>query len=119
MRSPKVMKKADAEVRRLTKVAEKLFLLHGKGVRFGISESGELAVEYTSACALTPPERAFLTRNAERIVFLLPYWQVKLFHSLVGTDDLAFLRSCNMNLEFSEESELRSPVMLPAFEPTE
>jgi hypothetical protein len=114
-----MVRKADTEVRKLIKVAEKLFLLHRKGLRFAVSESGELAVEYTSAYQMDPQERAFLTRNAERIVFLLPYWQVKLFHSMLCSDDLEFLKSCNVNLEFSEDSELCCPVVLPAFEPAE
>ena len=108
--------KVRSEVDKLTKVAEKLFLLHKKGVTFGTDPAGRLAVEYTSDYRCSPQEKRFLTTQSERILFLLPYWRVKLFHSLMTPEDTDFLDLCNINLELPENSELRSPVTLPSFE---
>lgn len=109
-------RKVPSEVDKLTKVAEKLFLLHEKGARFGTDEAGRLAVEYVGGYQPTRQEEFFLNSQAERILFLLPYWRVKLFHSLMTPGDNDFLSRCNVNLELPENSELRSPVTLPAFE---
>jgi hypothetical protein len=112
-------KKAGTEVDKLTKVAERLFLLHGKGIRFSTDESGRLVLEYTTDYRPTRLEHRFLMTEAERILFLLPFWRVKLFHSVMTPRDIQFLNSCNINLELSENSELRSPVAIPTFETAE
>ena len=62
---------------------------------------------------------AFVSTQADRIRFLLPFWRVKLFHSLMTPSDVDFLQDCNVNLELPEDSELRSPVVLPTFETAE
>ncbi len=111
-----MQRKILSEVDKLTKVAEKLFLLHQKGVTFGVSPEGGLAVEYVGDYRCSRYEKAFLANQAERILFLLPYWRVKLFHSLMTPEDIDFLDLCNINLELPEDSELRSPVTLPSFE---
>jgi hypothetical protein len=109
-------RKVLSEVDKLTKVAEKLFLLHEKGVTFGVNQAGRLAVEYIGSYRCSRHEEVFLAAQAERILFLLPYWRVKLFHSLMTSEDVDFLNLCNINLELPEDSELRSPVTLPSFE---
>ncbi len=111
-----MQRKVSSEVDKLTKVAEKLFLLHEKGVTFGVNEAGRLAVDYIRSYRPSRQEQLFLDTQAERILFLLPYWRVKLFHSLMNADDVDFLNLCNINLELPEDSELRSPVTLPSFE---
>jgi len=110
-----MQRKGLSEVDKLTKVAEKLFLLHEKGVTFGVN-CGRLAVEYVGDYRCSRHEELFLAAQAERILFLLPYWRVKLFHSLMRSADIDFLNLCNINLELPEDSELRSPVTLPSFE---
>jgi len=109
-------RKVLSEVDKLTKVAEKLFLLHQKGVTFGVNPDGRLAVEYIGDYRCTRQEKVFLTVQSERILFLLPYWRVKLFHSLMTPEDVDFLNLCNINLELPEDSQLRAPVTLPSFE---
>ncbi|RPJ61671.1 MAG: hypothetical protein EHM23_06145 [Acidobacteria bacterium] len=111
-----MQRKVLSEVDKLTRVAEKLFLLHQKGVRFGVNQAGRLAVEYIGSYRCSRHEEVFLATQAERILFLLPYWRVKLFHSLMTPEDIDFLNVCNINLELPEDSELRSPVTLPSFE---
>lgn len=108
--------KVRSEVDKLTKVAETLFLLHEKGVRIGTDPAGRLAVEYIGEYRCSPQEKRFLTIQSERILFLLPYWRVKLFHSLMTPEDSDFLNLCNINLDLPENSGLRSPVTLPSFE---
>ena len=112
----RMQRKVPSEVDKLTKVAERLFLLHEKGVTFGIDETGRLAVDYIAGYRPNRQEAIFISTQAERILFLLPYWRVKLFHSLMTSEDMDFLNLCNINLELPEDSELRSPVTLPSFE---
>jgi len=114
-----MVKKAGTEVLKLTKVAERLFLLHRKGVRFSTDDSGRLVLEYMTEYRPTRLEQRFIMTEEERILFLLPYWRVKLFHSVMNPGDIEFLNSCNINLELSDDSELRSPVALPTFETAE
>jgi len=111
-----MQRKVLSEVDKLTKVAEKLFLLHEKGVRFAVNPAGRLSVEYTGDYRCSRQEEVFLAAHAERILFLLPYWRVKLFHSLMDPADVDFLNLCNINLELPDDSELRAPVTLPSFE---
>jgi hypothetical protein len=111
-----MQRKVLSEVDKLTKVAEKLFLLHQKGVTFAVNPAGRLAVEYLGDYRCSRSEKAFLAAHAERILFLLPYWRVKLFHSLMTAEDIDFLDLCNINLELPENSELRAPVTLPSFQ---
>ncbi|MFB3904989.1 MAG: hypothetical protein ACE15E_16175 [Acidobacteriota bacterium] len=111
-----MQRKGLSEVDKLTKVAGKLFLLHQKGVRFDVNQAGRLVVEYVGDYRCSHHEEAFLAAQTKRILFLLPYWRVKLFHSLMTPEDVGFLNRCNINLELPEDSELRSPVTLPSFE---
>lgn len=108
-----------AEVRMLTRVAERLFDLYSKGVRFSLNGDSQLVVDCPDSYRLGKSERAFVSTQADRIRFLLPFWRVKLFHSLMTPSDVDFLQDCNVNLELPEDSELRSPVVLPTFETAE
>ena len=108
--------KSGAELDRLTKVAERLFILYSKGVRFSVNDKGNLGLEYFSSYRIEDGDRDFLELHLDRVLFLLPFWRVKLFHSMMNREDIDFLQSCNINLELSEDSELRTPVVLPPFE---
>jgi len=90
-------------------------MLHDKGVRFSLNNYGRLAVDYVGDYRLSRHEEIYVAAQSERILFLLPYWRVKLFHSLMTPDDGDFLKLCNINLELPEDSELRAPVTLPSF----
>jgi len=108
--------KSGVELDRLTKVAERLFILYSKGVRFSVNDRGNLGLEYLSSYRLEDGDRDFLELHLDRVLFLLPFWRVKLFHSMVTREDIEFLESCNINLDLAEDSELRTPVALPPFE---